>query len=168
MHRTATDRFHIRVGEIALVKESGKNKWQLVVIIWVSGNRKRMDFGVKLLSGTVSKGSLSLLNGKNVVKTLDCLCLKIENGDDESSIKVITASPDLSKGDRLLVSYEGNKYQVAVIDIDSKTDGYVEYVCNWSGHAEEEDAIQEDVTPEVKLKQAATAETDFESIWDKI
>lgn len=168
LYKDAADRFHIRVGELALVKASSKNKWQLVVIIWVSGNRKRMDFGVKLLSGTVSKGSLSLLNGKNVVKTLDCLCLKIENGDDKSSIKVITASPDLGKGDRLLVRYEGNKYQVAVIDIDSKTDGYVEYVCDWSGYTEEEVATQEAVTPEVKLEQASITETDFESIWDKI
>jgi hypothetical protein len=168
LYKDASDRFHLRVGELALVKESGNSKWQLVVIIWVSGNRKRMDFGVKILSGTVSKGNISLLNGKEVVKTIDSLFLKIDNGDDDSSIRVITAAQDLGKDDRLQVVYEGNKYQVAVIDINSKTYGYVEYICDWTGFEEEEVVTQRAGTPAKNLEQAAITETDFESIWDKI
>jgi hypothetical protein len=168
LYKDASDRFHLRVGELALVKESGNSKWQLVVIIWVSGNRKRMDFGVKILSGTVSKGNISLLNGKDVVKTIDSLFLKIDNGDDDSSIRVITAAQDLGKDDRLQVVYEGNNYQVAVIDINSKTYGYVEYICDWTGFEEEEVVTQRAGTPAKNLEQAAITETDFESIWDKI
>ncbi len=163
LYNDTGERFNLRVGELAVVKETGKSKWQLAVIIWVSGNRNRMDFGVKLLSGTISKGEVSQLKGRDVEKNLDALFLKIENGDDESSIRVITAAQDLNEGDQLLASYGEIAYQVSVIDINSKTDGYVEYICDWSDYEE-----TEVVTQKASSEEAKITESDFESIWEII
>jgi hypothetical protein len=157
------ERFHLRVGELVLVQGSAKSKWQLAVIIWVSGHKKRMDFGIKLLEGTVSRGTLSSIDDQGTQKSIECLFLKIENGDDDTSIRIITAAPDLTKGDRLFVTYLGGEYKVVVVDVNSTTEGYVEYLCDWSGFEESEVVIQ-DKEPE----KAVSAETDFESIWDEL
>lgn len=109
------------------------------------------------------RGEVSQLKGRDVEKNLDALFLKIENGDDESSIRVITAAQDLNEGDQLLASYGEIAYQVSVIDINSKTDGYVEYICDWSDYEE-----TEVVTQKASSEEAKITESDFESIWEII
>jgi hypothetical protein len=155
----SNEKFQLRVGELVIVKQSDSRDWHAAVIIWVSGHKKRMDFGVKLLEGVVTKGTLTTVYSKDSEKIYDCLFLKVEYGDDDSSIKIITASHDFYKGDKLLVNYKGNEYRVTVEAMNSKTNGYVEYICDWSD-------TQDDVA--VKVPSAREFENDFESIWDEL
>ncbi len=163
LYLDASERFHLRVGELAIVKESGKSEWNVAVIIWVRGNKKRVDFGVKLLEGVVSTGTLKPVYSKGTDISTECLFLKTEYGDDDSSIRIVTASPDIYNGDKLLVNYHNHEYRVTVINTDSKTNGYVEYICDWSD-SEEDVAKNQSSNP----KDAVVTESDFESIWDQL
>jgi hypothetical protein len=163
LYKDAGDKFYLRVGELAIVKESDKNNWRLVEIIWVSGNRERMDFGVKVLDGTISIGTVRSINQSDPDKTVDSLFLNMQNGAEQKQLRVITSSPDLSKGDHVIVNSQGSEHQASVLDIKTKTDGYVEYICDLSGGE-----ITEVDSQDIKLGGSVAAETDFESIWDKI
>lgn len=163
LYKDAGDKFYLRVGELAIVKESEKNNWRLVEVIWVSGNRERMDFGVKVLDGTISIGTVRSINQIDPDKTVDGLFLNMQNGAEQKQIRVITSSPDFSKGDRIVANFQGAEHQGSVLDINSKTDGYVEYICDCSGRGSTETDAQD-----IKLGESVAAETDFESIWDKI
>jgi hypothetical protein len=154
----ADEKFHLKVGELAIVKQSGMSDWQLVVIIWVSGSKKRMDFGLKILDGSISKGTLSPIYAKNTDISFDCLFLNSES-DNGDEIRIITSSPDFHQGDRLLLNVKGNEYQVSVNNINAETKGYDEYLCEQSNS---QDAMIENTQPQTKL------EMDFESIWDDL
>ncbi len=161
LYMDVAERFHLRVGELAIVKESGKHDWQAAVIIWVSGNKKRMDIGVKLLDGTVSTGTFKSTYTNNSDIQLDCMFLAVENVDNESSVRLITATSDFYKGDRLSVVYQGTEHNITITGINAQTNGYAEYICDWS-ETREDAVVDQALRPEKK----ETSEMDFESIWD--
>ncbi len=156
----ASERFHLRVGELAIVKEAGKDGWHMAAIVWLSGSSERTDFGIKLLNGKVSVGSLSEVQSKAV--DLDCLFLTT-NSEEERQVNIITASPVLRAGDNVIAHYQGDKYHVNISSINSRTKGYTEYICDWSSVNDNAD-ITKDVEPELNK----STEDDFEAIWDLI
>ncbi len=155
------ERFRLKVGELVLVKESGKDVWQMAVIIWVSGSKKRMNVGVKVFEGAVSVGTFRPLYNNSADIQLDCMFLAVDEGDGNNSVRVITASSDFSRGDQLLVDYQGQEHKITVSKIYSQSSGYTEYVCDWS-EPKETVSVGQGLRPEEK----AVTEMDFESIWD--
>lgn len=161
LYKGANEKFHLRVGELAIVKESDKSAWRMAVIVWVSGTKERMDFGVKLLEGAVTTGTLRPIHPKDTDKNIDCLLLTNDNGQDRDSVRFVTASADYHKGDLLLINYLGREYRVSVRKINSKTNGYAEYTGDLS-EAGKADTLDRKTVP----KEDESSETDFESIWD--
>ncbi len=164
----ANEKFHLWVGELAIVRESNSTIWRPAVISWVSGSKGRMDFGVKLLSENATTGVLRPIYNNSVDGAVNCLLL----ADDRAigpPARVVTASCDISKGDALLVKSEGKDYNLSVSHIMTKTKGYAEFQCDCKDMQDNtlEDrnrAEVDDDVPESDLEQ----ETDFDSLWNKL
>ena len=157
----ATERINLRVGEMAIVKEKGNDKWQVAEIKWVSGGKKRMDLGIKLLEGTMSTGRYRPIYSESKDVQFDCMFLADDNGGNGRSIRVITASPDFHRGDQLLANYQGEEHKLTITRTNTQTSGYAEYSCDLNKHGE---AVVKNQVPLVD--EDVASETDFESIWD--
>lgn len=157
----ATERFSLRVGELAILQEEGEGEWQAAEIKWVRGGKKRIDLGVKLLDGLISFGTFRPKYSKDTDISLDCIILTNDSDLNRSAIRLITASSDLKRGDQLLLNHQGEEHKITVSRINSKANGYVEYSCDLSMH--EEAAVAKQPLPS---GESDLSETDFESIWD--
>ncbi len=157
----AAEKFHLRVGELVIVKESLRDEWNMAVIIWVSGGKTRTDFGLKLLEGKIATGSCIPLFTKNPDLKIECMFLIDQGESDNSLVRIITPSPDFHINDRLLVNYRGEEHKVTITRINSQTNGYAEYICDWSEQGDT--AIEEQ---RLRPEEKTSYENDFESIWD--
>jgi hypothetical protein len=163
----ANERFHIRVGELAIVREPGA-VWRPAVISWVSGDKGRMDFGIKLLGESATPAVLRPIYNSTLDGAVDCLL--VEDGDmAERPARIVTSSADLAKGDTLLVRSGDREYKVSVSHIQTRSNGYAEHCCDWEKGPEStaagvEVATDDQVEPGQDLEQA----TDFDSLWTKL
>jgi len=162
------ERFRLRVGELAVVRESNGQSWRPAVISWVSGNKGRMDFGIKLLSDNATPGVLRPIYNNSIDGAVNCLLL----ADDRAvgpPVRVVTASSDISKGDTLLVKSEDIDYKLSVSHILTKTNGYAEYRCDCDD-IQENSVVDENAAADSGNLTTSDLEqvTDFDSLWNKL
>lgn len=164
----AKEKFHLWVGELALVKESNKEHWRPAMISWVSSGKERMDFGVKLLAERVELGTIRPVYDKSVDGAVDCLLLA--DLDNTSQVcRVVIASSDFDIGDTFLLETEGDESKLAVSRIETKTSGYTEYRCEPLG-IQQEKVVKVSASSEKKelAKTGADGEIDFDSLWSEL
>ncbi len=164
----AKQKFQLWVGELVIVRESSGTDWHPAAVSWVSGNKDRMDFGIKLLANSVHQGQLRPIYNNSSDGATNCLLLSDEE-DKKSPTRVITASSDFSKGDTLLVKDQYGESKISVRRIQSKTNGYTEYLCDFLGISEDTsttDQVEREYD-EVAEKEI-DLETDFDSLWNQL
>lgn len=167
LYINANEKFHLWVGELAIVRKyNGEGEWRPAVISWVSGNKSRIDFGVKLLGDNVCPGMLRAIYNNSVDGAVKCLLL-IDEFSAERPARIITAPSNLAEGDTLLVQHDDGDYKVSVSHIHTRTGGYAEYRCGWEDpqqEAVEKEQTDGDESPETDLDGI----TDFDSLWNKL
>jgi cyclic-di-GMP-binding protein len=164
----AKEKFHLLVGELALVRESNEAGWIPAVISWVSSGKDRIDFGVKLLAESARAGSLIPIHNNSFDRAVDCLLLS--GGDNTANeYRVGTASSDFDEGDTLLINTNDGEHKLTVSRVETKASGYTEYRCELLEKAPE-DAAATTAGGEQKDRpeSGVDVETDFDSLWSEL
>ncbi|MCP3672586.1 MAG: hypothetical protein GY814_19620 [Gammaproteobacteria bacterium] len=164
----ANEKFHLQVGEFAIIRESNGGWWRPVVINWVNGSRGRMDFGVKFLGDNAYPGMFRSIHNESIDGAVNCLLL-VDEYSAEIPARIITAPSNLAKGDTLRVKHEDGDCLVSVSHIHTKTSGYVEYRCGWE-ERQETAALkwQVDALDSKSHEAGQDLITDFDSLWSKL
>ncbi len=164
----ANKKFFLQVGEPAIVREANGGCWRPAVISWVSGNRSRMDFGVKFLGDNAYPGMLRPIYNDSIDGVVNCLLL-VDEYSAELPARIITTPSNLAKGDALLVKHEDGEYEVSVSHIQTKTSGYVEYRCGWEDR-QQAAAVKEQAGFGWSEPNETDFDlvTDFDSLWNKL
>lgn len=166
----AKERFYLRVGELALVRESSNDAWRPAVISWVSSCKDRMDFGVKLLAEIVQACSLRSIYDNSIDGSTDCLLLSNLAGTSPEC-RVITASPDFAQGDTFMLKTSDNESKLVVSHIETKSSGYTEYRCARLGMPSD---VADNTATTTKADQTKHPETEvelevnFDSLWSEL
>jgi len=168
LYLDANEKFRLRVGELAVVRESNSDGWCPAVISWVSGSKDRMDFGIKLLGNEAVPAVFRPIDNNGVDDEVNCLLLADETNIGRPA-RIVTAASDIAQGDTLLVSSEIGDFKVSVRHIHAKTNGYAEYRCEWVDLEEAaatrvDSAPEDEDSPETELEHV----TDFDSLWNKL
>ncbi len=162
------EKFRLRVGELAVVRESNNGGWRPAVISWVSGSKDRMDFGVKLLGNEAVPAIFRPIYNSGIDAAVNCLLLADDTNIGRPA-RIVTAPSDIAQGDTLLVRSENGDFKVSVSHIQAKTNGYAEYRCEWVD-LEEAAATRADSVPvDGDLSETGLEHvTDFDSLWNKL
>ena len=159
------EKFHLWVGELAIIRKTGSEMWHPAEISWVSGNKERIEFGIKLLANCATPGVLRPINSGGEV-AVECLLLA-EEENSGCPARIVTASSDFAKGECLLLECRDGEYRVSVSRVQTRTNGYVEYECDclamaeWSAGTEK--PMPDDAGPD---DSSMGLGTDIDSLWN--